>query len=614
MSHERRDEGLDGSTTEACFGSAGGAPPSAPAGVSIWFFHREGIERADLAPGHSLVAGRNTSSDVRIPDGVVSATHARFTLQDGQVFVEDLGSRNGTHIGRQRIQHMAAVPVGAEVMLGTVIVRVFPRVTTFPAAMDGDGPFSSALDEELKRADHCRRTFGLLAVRAADGEVEHESWATQLRARLRPFDRVMLYKRDTALVLLPEVAEEEAEAIARDVASGSEDPAGPRRVGVAVFPMAGSSAAKLRDEALAASGRATKERPVVIASAAKGDVRAGDQHVSGPSQGELFRQAKLLASSPIAVLIQGESGTGKEVVARYLHEKGPRRGRPFIPVNCAALTDTLLQSELFGHEKGSFTGAIQRRHGCFEAAHGGTLFLDEVAELKPDAQATLLRTLETHTITRLGSNHAIQVDVRIVSATHRDLRAMVKEGRFREDLYFRLAIATLRVLPLRERLDELDDLVELLLMRAAEEHRRMNGHKQRRALRVSPDARVLLRAYPWPGNVRELQGALARGVALAPGDTILPDHLMLRLPEAPPAERPRSEASGAPPPAPPAELKKHTGRGGLRAVRQPVEVQSIEDALRESNGNQTEAAKRLHISPRHMRRKVKALGLKPPRK
>ena len=225
-----------------------------------------------------------------------------------------------------------------------------------------------------------------------------------------------------------------------------------------------------------------------------------------------------VADARATVLIQGESGTGKELVARRLHRKSDRGAGPFVALHCAALPETLLESELFGHEKGAFTGATARRKGRFEEADGGTLFLDEIGDISPTTQLKLLRVLQERRFERVGGNETVSVDVRIICATHRDIRKMVEEGEFREDLYYRLNVITIQVPPLRERRDDISLLTSHLVARLA----RDNG---RQIEEVSPETVEILERYHWPGNVRELENVLERAVVLASEGVIEPRHL-----------------------------------------------------------------------------------------
>jgi two-component system response regulator HydG len=283
------------------------------------------------------------------------------------------------------------------------------------------------------------------------------------------------------------------------------------------------------------------------------------------------------------VLVRGESGTGKELVARALHHAGPRRKGPFIPLNCAALAEGVLESELFGHEQGAFTGATALRKGRFEAADGGTLFLDEIGDMPLATQAHLLRALESGEIVRVGANDPIKVDVRVIAATHRDLDAMVRERRFREDLSFRLRVVQLELPPLRERLADLPHLAEHFLGEAAARHGRP-------AREFAPEALDLLMSYRWPGNVRELKNAIESMVLLSRGPVIAPDAV-------PPYVRPTGGDA-------PDILKSLSG-----LPADDVEKALITNTLRDVGGNRERASQLLGISTRTLYRKIKAYGL-----
>jgi two-component system NtrC family response regulator len=236
----------------------------------------------------------------------------------------------------------------------------------------------------------------------------------------------------------------------------------------------------------------------------------------------LYRLVAQVARTTTTVLITGESGTGKELIARAIHRQGPRRDKPFVAVNPAAIAETLMESELFGHERGAFTGAYQRKLGKFELAQGGTLFLDEIATLKPELQAKLLRVLQEREIERVGSGQTIKIDVRIIAATNADVAAAVAAGTFRDDLYYRLNVVHLTVPSLRERADDIELLVAHFI-------RRYNHEFGKRIQGLTPEAAEALRAYRWPGNVRELQNVVERSVVLVDGPMIGVDDLPLEL-------------------------------------------------------------------------------------
>jgi two-component system response regulator HydG len=232
---------------------------------------------------------------------------------------------------------------------------------------------------------------------------------------------------------------------------------------------------------------------------------------SSPRIREIFQLLEMVAPSDATVLLLGETGTGKELVAQAIHRNSRRAAGPFVVVNCATLPETLLESELFGHERGAFTGAAIRKDGRFLLAHHGTLFLDEIAELSLSIQAKILRVLQAREFEPLGSNRVQKVDVRIIAATNRELEKMVREGRFRDDLYYRLNVFPVVLPPLRERLEDLPALADLFLKKYGEKNRR-------RAISLAPEALQALRQYPWPGNIRELENVIERGVIVCQGE------------------------------------------------------------------------------------------------
>jgi len=297
----------------------------------------------------------------------------------------------------------------------------------------------------------------------------------------------------------------------------------------------------------------------------------------------LRRVIEKVAPTSSTVLILGETGTGKELVAEALHELSPRAARPLIRINCGALPEHLVESELFGHERGAFTGAERAKPGRFELADGGTLFLDEIGELPPAAQVKLLRVLQDGVIDRLGGTEPQRVDVRLIAATHRDLGNDVAEGRFREDLLYRLKVIELRVPPLRERPDDIALLAECFLDRQAERLARPRP-------RLSPEALAALTAQLWPGNVRELEHAIERAVLLAESDCLTPSDFGL------------GEAEAT---TPPSSLKE-----AARAAAAETERRMIRAALELTVGNVTHAAERLGLSRRGLQLKMKELGLR----
>jgi DNA-binding NtrC family response regulator len=310
-----------------------------------------------------------------------------------------------------------------------------------------------------------------------------------------------------------------------------------------------------------------------------------------PAMQRLREEIAKVAPTSGRVLVLGESGTGKELVAAEVHRLSRRAQGPFVKVNCAAIPAELIESELFGHEKGSFSGAAARRRGQFEVAHGGTLFLDEIGDMSLSAQAKVLRALQTGEITRVGSERAISVDVRVVAATNKDLEAEVREGTFREDLYFRLNVVPLRAPPLRERLDDVPLLAERFFQLACRE----NGVRPKP---VDPAVYERLRAYRWPGNVRELRNVCERMVIMS-GDRI-------GLADVPEVVGPRADA---PPPAPGAADLSRYGEVPLKELRDLVERDYILKKLEEHDWNITQAAQALGVERTNLHKKIKQHGL-----
>src|SRR5438309_3235686 len=276
--------------------------------------------------------------------------------------------------------------------------------------------------------------------------------------------------------------------------------------------------------------------PAVVAETAPDPDVDGAIVGSCPAMCEVYKAIGRVAAQDVPVLITGESGTGKELVARAVYQHGPRARAPFLALNCAAIPENLLESELFGHEKGAFTGADRRRIGKFEQCHGGTLFLDEIGDMPPATQAKMLRMLQEQAFERVGGSETVRTDVRLIAATHRDLKAWSEEGKFRPDLYYRLGVFTIHLPPLRERDDDLLMLVQYYL-------RRFNRELGREVREVTPEGLERLRGYPWPGNVRELQSVLKQALLKASGPVLLPAF----LPE------PLGETGAAAPAAAPAE-------------------------------------------------------------
>ncbi|MBI2502739.1 MAG: sigma-54-dependent Fis family transcriptional regulator [Candidatus Latescibacteria bacterium] len=331
---------------------------------------------------------------------------------------------------------------------------------------------------------------------------------------------------------------------------------------------------------------------------------AGDALIGqGPLMQEVYKQIGRVAQTDAAVLIRGETGTGKELVARAIYQHSRRSGAPLLMLNCAAIPETLLESELFGHEKGAYTGAIARRIGRFEQASGGTLFLDEIGDISPATQAKILRVLQDQHFDRLGGQEPIRVDVRLLAATNRNLEQAIAAGQFREDLYYRLKVVTIALPPLRERREDIPKLAEYFVERFA------------RQLKVDPpsladQAMALLLSHPWPGNVRELEHCLHRALIATGGYPIQADDLRQALGQSPTA----ADQPGSAPEDLLVQvrdyLKSHSGPSTHERFLEQVDKLLVAEALRQTGGNQTQAARLLGLTRPTLQAKMNKYGLR----
>jgi DNA-binding NtrC family response regulator len=309
---------------------------------------------------------------------------------------------------------------------------------------------------------------------------------------------------------------------------------------------------------------------------------------SSPAMLDVYKLVARVSEGRSTVLLQGESGTGKELIARAIHANSPRRDKPFVPVNCGALPDTLLESEMFGYEKGAFTGAVGTKTGLFESASGGTLFLDEIGELGQALQVKLLRVMQDHEVRRVGGIGSIKVDVRIIAATNRDLEQLVKEGKFRDDLFYRLNVVRITLPSLKERHEDIPMLAHHFLQKC--------GAGAPRAVRgFHPDTLVLLTRYRWPGNVRELENAIERAVSLSHGPLITPDDLPAAVSQAVAASEQKIEMTDA-------------GDNAYLTLEE-VEKRHLVRVLKETKGNKVKAAKILGIDRRTLYRMAERFGI-----
>ncbi len=507
-----------------------------------------------------VVIGRSPECDLRIDEPSISRTHARLRVGDG-VTIEDLGSVNGTRVDGARLAagEPARLEPGEQARLGAVGLALHRGAGAQPLQLIDPAELTARAAKECARA---AQLGSMLAVGRVVTDGGHASTVERALAQLlRPGDVAAARDGGYDLLLL-DCAPDDSSLVVQGVSALLEAAGRPSRIGLAVFPRDGRTAAELAAEAEAAVADDRAGGPAVV--------------VVDPAMKQLYAEAKTLARGDIAVLLLGETGTGKEVLAEAIHRSSPRAAKPFVRINCAGLTESLLESELFGHERGAFTGADRAKPGLLELADGGTVFLDEVGELTPAVQAKLLRVLEDGAILRVGATKPHTVDLRFITATNRELPKEVEDGVFRRDLYYRINGVTLVIPPLRERPDEIEQLARHF---AADAARRIG----RRCPEVTPEAVDRLRRHDWPGNVRELSNTIERAVLFVEGSELTADHLSFDAPRSPVA----------------AEL---------------TERERILEALDKAWGNQSRAAELLGISRRTLINRLDEYDIPRPRK
>jgi transcriptional regulator with AAA-type ATPase domain len=549
----REDDGRDDATTssDTCVALRYGA-------------RRQVIDLRDDPTVAEVIIGRSSGSTFVADDERVSRRHLRIWLRDGALWAADLGSRNGSTLNGRPLDGERVLEPGDELAAGPVRVTVCG--TRPSVSLVGEGELWRALSAEVARALRIGRPLALVGLQLDGTAGARRAAALRVAARLGRGEHMGQYAPGAYLALFPEMERGPAGARADQMAALAREVAGIESSARAVVvPDDGVTV----DELVAAALRAAAP-PTPTAVIAE-----------DPAMRAVLELARRAARSDVSVLLVGETGSGKEVVANEIHLASARAAGPFVRINCASLPATLLESELFGHERGAFTGASRRRIGFVEAAHGGTLLLDEIGELPPEMQAKLLRVLEARNLTRVGGTEEVAVDVRFLSATHRDLERAVAEGHFREDLLFRINAIMLRVPSLRERPAD----VPLLARRFAERACAATG---RPVPHLSAELMATLQRYPWPGNVRELRNVIERALVLGDAEELTPAHLPERLAVLGPA--------GTPPPP-------------MREQVDELERRSLVEALRETGGNRTHAARRLGLSRRALLYKLKKHGL-----
>jgi two-component system response regulator AtoC len=569
----------------------------APAGHSYLLVVENGSSSVFELPATGAVTiGRSRDVELQLDHSSVSRRHAHLVIHRGEVRVSDMGSHNGTRVNGEPLSGVRILATGDVVAVGEVLLVVHAPVLSAPPRDLLDEPaWRRRLVEEVERAVIYARPLAVLVVAGLPAAVR-AGVGVALGRCLRGIDVAGAGDDGTLLVLLPEADRAAALRMAEAVSGALSGGAPAARVGAASCP---SDATDVDSLLLAAraGARAAREGGVAAAGDAAVRLKLGDREVllSHPAMVRVFELLERLAAADLPVLIVGETGSGKENAAFAVHHLSSRRDRPFVPLNCAALPENLVESELFGCDRGAFSGAVTARAGLFESVAGGTLFLDEVGEFSLAVQAKLLRALETQRITRLGERKERAVDVRVVAATNRVLEEEVKAGRFRQDLYFRLAGARVVLPPIRERRCEVPILFREFLQRAA-------AKAGRPAPEPSPATMAALLAHGWPGNVRELKNAADYAVATMTGEQVEPHDLPASVMPAA-AAAPAAADLVAGEPGPGAPMRR------LADELEELERRRITEALAASGGVKTHAAQLLGMPIRTFTWKLKQRGI-----
>ncbi len=582
---------------------AQGALDAHPSGRLRLFVAGEGrFATHHLPDSGEVTIGRDSGCQLQIDDPSVAPRHAVLSMGP-PVRIADLGSGLPTSVHQRAVLPGRPVEVapGDILHVGSVILMVEGRGTAPPRRILPHGYFELRLEEECNRAARYHSSFALLRI-VCDPSCASSAIEEVLANSIRLVDVVAVGAPSDYEVMLVDTPPEDLKLVVSRLETQLAERGGKPRIGMAIYPRDGRSADELLSHA---NGELAPRLPAAEAAPAAGAMQ------------DLYSMVERIAWSEISVLIFGETGVGKERLAEAVHKNSRRASMPFLRLNCAALTETLLESELFGHEKGSFTGAQSAKAGLLESANGGTVFLDEVGDMPMTTQVKLLRVIEERKVRRVGALKPLPIDVRFVAATNRDLELEVQRGSFRKDLFFRLNGISFVIPPLRERVGEIEGLARGLIREACQ---RM-GRAQEPEL--SPEVLALLEQYPWPGNIRELRNVVERAVLLCTGDRLELSHLPAEKMSSHFAARRTAHAPAAPPgPATPlAPLPSPPGLRGapllpleLREQVARAERQRIVEALARCAGNQTEAAQALGISRRTLVKRLAAFNIPRPRK
>ncbi len=550
-------------------------------GYFLFILTPTGTMTVDLPSTGTLVIGRDPSSDLRLSDPTVSRVHAEIEVRSTGFLLRDRGSTRGSWLRGSRLTSECALHLGDVVEVGNSTLVLQHCDSLLDTVASGHLQFEQRLQQQCLEAGRTHASFGMLMVEVtASGEGADA--AARIRKLMRPDDFVAEYAPGHFEILIRGIDRKRLTDLIRRLREQLARATLEARIGTAIYPGDGRSP----DELIAATLRELNDSRGRADPSGAADAELAPI-IAAPKMLELDQLIDRVATSNISVLITGETGTGKEVIAEAVHGRSPRARRPFVKLNCASMPEQLIEAELFGYERGAFTGATASKVGLLEHADGGSVLLDEIGEMPLEMQAKLLRVLEEKKIRRVGGLEPLPVNVRVIASTNRDLERMVKSGTFREDLFWRLCTITLTVPPLRDRREEILLLAERFLKLISRETGRAPSI-------ISPAAREVLRAYSWPGNIRQLRNVMERASLLAAGGEITPDHL------------PQWGAEPLPDSTMPLEP--------LKDEVSTLERMRIVNALAQAGQNQTRAAELLSMPRRTFVEKLDRYGIARPRK
>lgn len=555
-----------------------------------------------LPQAGTILIGRVPEAGIQLHGTAVSRKHASIAIEEGEVRITDLGSSNGTCVNGHRIQGVQPLVSGDAISIGDIMLVLNSAAGRRSAAGRPAASLEELrrrLKEEIERSRRYQRPLSLLALHFVAPPQDRAAVLAALASKL-PQLHLSSWSTDAELLIMaPDLASEQGIALAAQLVASLPEGTPEIGAGLACCPADGCDADTLLTASRAAA-EAARPSSVMAAQHTATRLQMADRTVliADPAMMRIYELIRRIAVSDLQVLICGETGVGKENAAFAVHHHSRRSDGPFVAINCAAIPESLVESELFGHEKGAFSGAISSKLGLLESAHGGTVFLDEVGELPLAVQAKLLRALEARCISRVGALRDREIDIRVVAATNRDLEEEVTAGRFRKDLYFRLLAATVILPPLRERPREISLLARTFLADACQ-------RLQRQPATLSAEALQVLSCYGWPGNVRELKNTMDYVAAATQESVVLPHH----LPERISGQQPVATASATAPDRPGAAPEGPSTFRPLPEEIRELEVRRLTQALEAAGGVKARAANLIGMPIRTFADRLKHHGI-----